>query len=212
MYDEWAQVEQERLRLRYLTALETRAQRHYEGRRWQAALADSETLLATDPLNETAVRLAMAACWTMEQREAARRYYAAYRQRVNRELQADPLPETSGLYQRILRGEAHPDQARSIKVDAALAARSAHLSLLETLGAFRQGLEQSAAWANKASGPAQAVAWRWQGRFLLHLGWLDEARAALVSGNRPRHRAQRRQPGNSIAQRSRTAAQPASNL
>lgn len=177
-YDEWAQLERERLHLRYLTGLETRAHRHYEARRWKAALADAETLLAVDPWNEAAARLTMACYWALGQREAARRCFDAFRQRVRRELQTEPLPETTSLYQRILRGEPHPDQT-SPPDDAAIAAQVAHLSLLETLGAFRQGLERSAAWTVEASGSALAAAWRWQGRFYLRLGQLPAARAAL---------------------------------
>jgi DNA-binding SARP family transcriptional activator len=137
-FDEWAQVERERLSLRYLRALEERAQHRYEAREWQAAVADAETLLAADSLNEAAVRLVLACFWALGQREAARRCYDAYRQRAIRELQAEPLPETTTLYQRILRGEAHPDRFPP-PLDAAIAARQAHLSLFETLGAFRQG-------------------------------------------------------------------------
>lgn len=83
-YDEWAQLERERLHLRYLTGLETRAHRHYEARRWKAALADAETLLAVDPWNEAAARLTMACYWALGQREAARRCFDAFRQRVRR--------------------------------------------------------------------------------------------------------------------------------
>jgi tetratricopeptide (TPR) repeat protein len=178
-YDEWAQLEQERLHLRYLAALESRGHRRYEARRWDAALADASTLLTADPLNETAARLVMACHWALGQREAARRCYDAFRQRVRHDLQADPLPETIALYQRILRGEPHPDQV-SPPADRASAAQAAHLSLLETLGAFRQGLEQATAWAAEASGPALAEALRWQGCFHLRLGQLAESRAVLA--------------------------------
>jgi DNA-binding SARP family transcriptional activator/Tfp pilus assembly protein PilF len=179
-YDEWAQLARERLHLRYLTALETRAHRCYENRRWEAALADAENLLAADPLNEMATRLVMACYWVLGRREAARRCYDAYRQRVQRELSADPLPETTALHQRILRGETHPDQTFP-QNDEAIAAKVAHHSLLETLGAFRQGLEQATAWANESNGLAEATARRWQGLFYLRLGQLTDARAALTS-------------------------------
>ena len=59
VYDEWAQLERERLHLCYLNALEARAHTRYEARRWEAALADANALVAADPLNESAVRLAM---------------------------------------------------------------------------------------------------------------------------------------------------------
>lgn len=179
-YDEWAQLERERLHFRYLRALETRAYRRYEARRWQASLADAETLLAADPWNETAARLNIACHWALNRREAARRCYDAYRQRVRRELGIEPLPETTAIYRRILRGETHPDQALP-QTDAATAARLAHLSLLEMLGAFRQGLEKATAWAAEAAGSALAVARHRQGRFHLRLGHLTEAHAALES-------------------------------
>jgi DNA-binding SARP family transcriptional activator/predicted negative regulator of RcsB-dependent stress response len=179
-YDEWALLERERLHLRYLTGLETHAYQLYKSRRWEAALADAENLLAADPLNEVAARLVMACHWALGRREPARRCYDAYRQRVQRELGADPLPETTALYQRILRGETHPDQTLP-SADEAIAAKAAHLSLLETLGAFRQGLEQATVWADEADSLAQATARRWQGLFHLRLGQLNEARAALTA-------------------------------
>ncbi len=180
-YDEWAQLERERLHLRYLTALETRAHQLYKKRRWKVALTDAENLLAADPLNEVAARLVMACHWVLGRREAARRCYDAYRQRVQRELGVDPLPETTTLYQRILRGETHPDQT-SPPTDEVIAAKVAHLSLLETLGAFRQGLEQASAWTDdEADGLAQATAQRWQGLFHLRLGQLTDARATLTA-------------------------------
>ena len=167
------------MHLRYLATLESRAHRHYKARRWQAALDDGSTLLNADPLNEAAVRLVMACHWAMNQRESARRCYDGYRQRARRELQTDPLPETSTLYQRILRGEPHPDQVAA-PPDATIASQTAHLSLLETLGAFRQGLEQATTWVAQADGSARAEALRWQGAFYLRLGRLAEARAALT--------------------------------
>ncbi|MCX7682552.1 MAG: hypothetical protein N2508_11435, partial [Anaerolineae bacterium] len=177
-YDEWAQSERERLHLRYLTALESRAHRYYKARCWEMALADAVTLLFADPLNETAARLEMACHWALGQREAARRCYDNFRQHLQRELQIAPLPETTTLYQRILRGEPHPDHSLYAS-DAAIIAQMDHFSLLETLGAFRQGLQQSTAWAAVARGPALAAALRWQGRFHFRLGQLDAARATL---------------------------------
>jgi DNA-binding SARP family transcriptional activator/Tfp pilus assembly protein PilF len=178
VYDEWVELERERLHLRYLVALEARAHRHYEARRYGAALADAENLIAADPLNEAAVCLVMACYWAVGQREAARHCYDISHQRIRRELGSDPLPKTTALYQRILRGEAHPDQLHAL-TDASVAAQEAHLSLLETLGAFRQGLEQATDWATSAKGQSLAAARRWQGRFHLRLGRLNEARTAL---------------------------------
>lgn len=179
-YDEWVQQERERLALRYLHALEKRAERFYEERRWQAALADAQTLLTDDPLNEVAVRLSMACYWALGRREAARRCYDGYRQRVRRELQASPSPEATALYQRILRGESHPDQS-SAPSDPTIATHAAYLSLLETLGAFRKGLERATAWVAESSGPAQSAALRWQGCFYMRLGQSEAARTALTA-------------------------------
>ena len=64
--------------------------------------------------------------WALGQREAARRAYDAYRLRVVRELGTDPLPETTNLYRRILRGEAHPDETAP-SAEGETAVRSAHL-------------------------------------------------------------------------------------
>ncbi len=183
-YDEWAQLERERLHLCYLSALEARAHTRYEVRRWDEALADANALVAADPLNETAVRLAMVCHWALGQREAARRCYDAYQQRVQRELDDAPLPETTALYERILRGESHLDRTALLDEQGGwtpqIAARTAHFSLLEMLGAFRQGLEQATAWAGQAEGMALAAALHWQGRFHLRLGALPQAHATLT--------------------------------
>lgn len=177
-YDEWVQIERERLFLHYLTALENRALDHYQRRRWERARADAEAIQLADPLNETAVRLLMASHWALDQREAARRCFDSYRERVQKELGVDPLPETRTLYQRILRGEEHPDHHKE-PADPESARRSAHLSLLETLGAFRQGMEQAGRWAEEARSSGLAAALRWQGRFHLRLGELSKAQNAL---------------------------------
>lgn len=179
VYDEWAQLERERLHLRYLSALEARAHSYYEAHRWQDALASAEALRSADPMNESALRLVMACHWALGQREVARRCYDAYRQRVRRELDAVPLHETTDLYRSILRGENHPDRAAPF-VDQEIAARASHFSLLEVLGAFRQGVEQATAWADQADGLALAAALHWQGRFYLRLGRLPEAQGVLV--------------------------------
>lgn len=178
-YDEWAQLERERLHLRYLSALEARAHASYEARRWEEALANANALVTADPINESAVRLAMVSYWALGQREAVRRCYDAYCRRIRAELDVAPLPETTDLYRRILLGEPHPDQTDRF-VDQKIAARAAHLSLLETLGAFHQGLEQAVAWANQATGPTLAAALLWQGRFHLRLGALPAAHDALA--------------------------------
>lgn len=179
-YDEWAQLERERLQLRYLAALETRCRCRYEARQWEGALADAAALLAADSFNETAARLAMACHWALGQREAARRVYDALRSRLRSELQTEPLAETTTLHQRILRGEAYPQPSGS-DLDAAALARATRLALLETLGAFHQGLEQATSWAAQATGAALAEALRWQGCFRLRLGRMIEARTALAA-------------------------------
>ncbi len=178
-YDEWAQLTRERLHLRYLETLEARAQRAYRARQWVDARQDVDCLLAADPLNEAAARLSMACHWALGQREAARRVYDGYRGRVRKALDVDPLPETTALYRSILRGEQHPDCVH-LPDDADIAEQTAHLSLLETLGAFRQGLARATAWGQDRDGEVLAAARRWQGRFYLRLGQLNEAHAALV--------------------------------
>lgn len=177
-YQEWVQIERERFFLHYLSALENRARARYQLCRWDDARADAERLQSADPLNETAVRLLMASYWALGQREAARRCFDTYQERVHQELGVDPLPETRTLYQRILRGEAHPDQSYG-PADTDIARRSSHLSLLETLGAFRQGMEQAITWAKEAEGVSRAAALRWQGRFHLRLGQLPDGQGAL---------------------------------
>lgn len=177
-YDEWVLIERERLHLCFLNVLEKRAHQRYESQNSTGALADAQKLVAEDPLNEAATRLVMACYWALGQREAARREYDVYQQRVQTMLQTDPLPETAALFQRILRGETHPFQVTAVSTDK-IGAKVARLSLLETLGAFHQGLEQATAWAVEAKGAALAKALRWQGTFYLRAGKMAEAKATL---------------------------------
>jgi len=178
-YAEWAQLEQERLRLVYLSALERRAHEHFRSRRWAQAQSDAQALEAADPLNEAAVRLLMSSFWAQDRREAARRCYDSFRQRVRRDLGVDPLPETTQMYQSLLRGRPHPARMAA-PADELVVAKTSHLMLLETLGAFRKGLEQAQALAHEEQSTLRAAGLRWQGRFYLRMGKLAEARQ-LVS-------------------------------
>ena len=178
VYDEWVVIERERLNLCYLNVLEKRAHQRYECQDSTGALADAQKLVSKDPLNEAATRLVMVCYWALGRRESARREYDVFKKRVQIMLQTDPLQETTALYQRILRGEMHSFQVTAVSHDK-IGAKVSRLSLLETLGAFHQGLEQAAAWAEEATGEEYALALRWQGTFYLRAGKMAEAKNTL---------------------------------
>jgi len=122
----------------------------------------------------------MSSFWAQDRREAARRCYDSFRQRVRRDLGVDPLPETTQMYQSLLRGRPHPARMAA-PADELVVAKTSHLMLLETLGAFRKGLEQAQALAHEEQSTLRAAGLRWQGRFYLRMGKLAEARQLFES-------------------------------
>lgn len=106
-YDDWVINERYRLQSLFLEGL-ARLIVGYEGTgNPQAALATALRLLECDPLREDAHRAAMRAYCQLGQRNAALQQYARCRAIVQEELGAEPIAETTELYQRILDGR-HP--------------------------------------------------------------------------------------------------------
>ncbi len=105
-YDDWALNLRYHLQSRYLEAL-MRLMRGYEARGADgAALQTALRLLAADPLSEAACQTALRAYLRLGQREAALTLYRRFAAILRKELAAEPAPETSALYQRLLHSEA----------------------------------------------------------------------------------------------------------
>ncbi|RMF34265.1 MAG: hypothetical protein D6759_06080, partial [Chloroflexi bacterium] len=103
-YDDWVINERYRLESLFFEVL-TRLMTGYEARgEPDAALAIALQLLNHDPLREDAHRLAMRAYCRLGQRNAALDQYRRCREVIRAELGAEPMVETTELYQAILEG------------------------------------------------------------------------------------------------------------
>ena len=103
-YDDWILNQRYRLETLFSEAL-ARLMRGLEARGdYDGALAVGLQLLQHDPLREDAYRLAMRAFCCLGQRNAALEQYRRCQQIVQQELGAEPMAETSELYQAILDG------------------------------------------------------------------------------------------------------------
>jgi ABC-type oligopeptide transport system substrate-binding subunit/DNA-binding SARP family transcriptional activator len=80
----------------------------------EAALTTALRLLAHDPLREDAHRLAMVSFCRLGQRHAALEQYRRCHEIVQREIGAEPLVETTELYQAILEGLVEIGQAATV--------------------------------------------------------------------------------------------------
>lgn len=105
-YEDWCLAPRERLRLRFLAALE-RLVRHHRARGEPApAVARARLLLHHDPLREHMHREVMAAHWAMGDRPSALRQFAVCRRLLREELDIEPMEETRQLHDRIRAGKA----------------------------------------------------------------------------------------------------------
>jgi ABC-type oligopeptide transport system substrate-binding subunit len=103
-YDDWIISERYRLEALFLEVLRRLMVDRETGGEHQAALATAQRLLGRDPLREDAHRLAMRAYCRLGQRNAALEQYHRCREIVLEELDAEPMVETTELYQAILEG------------------------------------------------------------------------------------------------------------
>ncbi len=103
-YDDWVLNERYRLETLFTEALAQlmkglEAKGHHD-----RALATAQRLLRHDPLREDAYRLAMRALCHLGQRNAALDQYRSCQALVRVELGAEPMAETTALYEAILKG------------------------------------------------------------------------------------------------------------
>ncbi len=104
-YADWALLEREHARQRFLTALRhllTLCQRSED---WHAVTRHAHMLLALDPFQEVAHRALMRAYAATGDRSAALRQYRQCVDILRRELDTTPLPETTQLYEAIRQGQ-----------------------------------------------------------------------------------------------------------
>jgi LuxR family maltose regulon positive regulatory protein len=102
VYDEWCMLERERLRGRYLSALESLAGLYVAQRDLQQAIDVCQRLLAEDPYREATHRELMHCYFRLGDRVAAIRQYQTCAGVLREELGLSPAPETEDLYLQII--------------------------------------------------------------------------------------------------------------
>jgi len=110
LYEDWAFVERERLRERFLTTLTELAECYARQGRYRHAIARCRQVLAADCYREAVyVRLMLYHYYAGEQAQALRAYERC-RQILSDELGVEPLPETVTLAERIRDGTLWADE------------------------------------------------------------------------------------------------------
>ena len=104
IYADWALLEREHARQRFLTALRHLTLVCQSAGDWGAVIRHAQRLLEYDPYQEAAHRALMAAYAAGGDRSAALRQYQTCVQILDEELGAEPLPETTQLYEDIRQG------------------------------------------------------------------------------------------------------------
>lgn len=104
-YDEWVAPERERLRQRYMQALDRLIALLEAQRDYAAAVGYARRMISHDPLNEDACRHLMRLLPLKGDRAGALRVYHAYAGALERELGITPSPETTAAYEQVLRAE-----------------------------------------------------------------------------------------------------------
>ena len=97
MYDEWCIFERERLRLRYLEALERLIRHHLARGEWTDAAAYGQRLLAHDALREHVHRAVIRCHLALGDRAAALRQFETCARLLRQELEVEPGAETLAL-------------------------------------------------------------------------------------------------------------------
>ena len=104
VYADWVLLEREHARQRFLTALRHLVGVCQQGQAWDDTIRFGQLLLEHDPFQELAHRALMLAYASTGDRSAALRQYQQCIQILEDELGADPLPETTRLYEDIRQG------------------------------------------------------------------------------------------------------------
>lgn len=101
-YDDWALLERERLRERYLSLMHCLVQYYQQNRDYQAALHIALRLSHADPLHEETHRSILRLYYLLGREAEALRTYEQFRALLARELHVEPHPSTTALYEEII--------------------------------------------------------------------------------------------------------------
>ncbi|MEZ4639227.1 MAG: AAA family ATPase [Caldilineaceae bacterium] len=98
-YSDWVIAEQERLRERYLAALQRLVAAYKAAQEYDAAFQTALTLIQADPLREDAYQEAMRLCHILGRPHEAERLYTQLASTLRAELDATPTEQTTSLRQ-----------------------------------------------------------------------------------------------------------------
>jgi DNA-binding SARP family transcriptional activator/predicted ATPase len=102
-YDEWILPERERLRSMHSANLERLTERYAAAGDYARAIATTRALLTHDPWREDAVRTLLSLRHAAGDRAGALQEYEAFAERLRRDLDVAPMPETVSRYESIQR-------------------------------------------------------------------------------------------------------------
>ncbi len=144
-FDNWMSVQRERWHRHATLIFDWLSQLQFDGGVLAPAIETTARWVAHDPLNEAAHRRLMQLHLAAGNRAAALQAYAMCRALLQRELKAEPAPETQALAKRI-RSQTEPARAAQAVVPPALMAdapligrASEHLQLVTTFRLSRRG-------------------------------------------------------------------------
>ncbi len=110
IYDEWLDAIRERYRNAYVRCLTESVSEARRNANLALAIETARRVLAIDPWREDIVRRIVAMRYESGDRAGALSEYGAFAKRLRAEMQADPMPETAALAERISRGHAVADE------------------------------------------------------------------------------------------------------
>ncbi|MDQ6780105.1 MAG: AAA family ATPase, partial [Candidatus Eremiobacteraeota bacterium] len=107
-FEEWLLPERERLRRMQCRNLERLTDIHRRDRDFRKAIASAQSLLSHDPWREDTIRLLMSLRYESGDRAGALREYEAFAQRLRRDMDVEPMPETQARFESITRNVGLP--------------------------------------------------------------------------------------------------------
>ncbi len=139
-YHDWLLAERERLAQLYGRALQQLVARHEERRQYRRAIAHARALLRHDPLHEPAYTHLMRLHALVDDRAAALHTYHTCATVLRRELDVEPGPAISELYERLLQQAHAPPSAPAQPPAPPLVGRAAEWTRLQA--AWRAAAQQ----------------------------------------------------------------------
>lgn len=134
-YQEWCLIERERLRMRYIDLLQQLMRAHQHRRSYHRACTYGEMLLRYDHAHEPAYRQLMVLYALQGNRSAALRLYHRCAKALQSELDVEPSPATTLLYQHLREG-ALMDAITRFDVTAIRRILASHWHTLHFEGCF----------------------------------------------------------------------------